>query len=233
MKDGGRVRVDEGVRDFVAADFRGGIASGGEYGDPFLGIVGIGCQHVDGVVLEQPSGGASHAISPESGERGAGHLDHATLLRPLQHKLWTLAQNWVALGMGDYGGDAAVAELRKTIRSLLGHAVITQLDQHVLRCVDGVAGGIGEDILHIVVGEMEVAAQTELQRIAYLLLQLGNQGLKIVAVVVVAIVGVWSGNLVRDAVGGGHAAHGDGGFPGLGAVVYFRKNMGMNVDHDL
>jgi hypothetical protein len=42
-----------------------------------------------------------------------------------------------------------------------------------------------------------------------------------------------SGDLVSDAVGSGHAAHGDGGFPGLGAVVYFRKNVGMNVDHDL
>jgi hypothetical protein len=38
---------------------------------------------------------------------------------------------------------------------------------------------------------------------------------------------------VRDAVGGSHAAHGDGSLPGLGSVVYFRKNVGMNVDHDL
>jgi hypothetical protein len=40
------------------------------------------------------------------------------------------------------------------------------------------------------------------------------------------------GDLVSDAVGGGHSAHGDGGFPRLGAVVYFRKNVRVNVDHD-
>jgi len=38
---------------------------------------------------------------------------------------------------------------------------------------------------------------------------------------------------VRDAVGGSHAAHRDGGIPGLGSVIYFRKNVGMNVNHDL
>jgi hypothetical protein len=40
------------------------------------------------------------------------------------------------------------------------------------------------------------------------------------------------GDLVGDAVGGGHSAHGDGGLPGFGAVIYFRKNVRMNVDHD-
>jgi hypothetical protein len=60
-----------------------------------------------------------------------------------------------------------------------------------------------------------------------------DQSLKISSVVVVAVVGVRRGDLVRDAVGGGHAAHGDGGFPGLRAVVYFRKNVGVNVNHDL
>jgi hypothetical protein len=38
---------------------------------------------------------------------------------------------------------------------------------------------------------------------------------------------------MRDAVSGRHAAHGDGNVPGFRAIVYFRKNMGMNIDHDL
>jgi hypothetical protein len=38
---------------------------------------------------------------------------------------------------------------------------------------------------------------------------------------------------MRDAIGGSHAAHGDGNIPRLRSVVYFRKNVGMNVDHDL
>ena len=69
MRDGGRGSPRRGRRRLRHRPqiSRGGIASGGEYGDPFLGIVGIRCQHVHGVVLEQPSGGASRAISPESG----------------------------------------------------------------------------------------------------------------------------------------------------------------------
>jgi hypothetical protein len=42
-----------------------------------------------------------------------------------------------------------------------------------------------------------------------------------------------SGNLVSDAVGGSHAAHGDRGFDGLGSIIYFGKNMRVNVDHGL
>jgi hypothetical protein len=49
----------------------------------------------------------------------------------------------------------------------------------------------------------------------------------------VAVVGMRRGDLVRDAVGGGHAAHRDGGFPRLRSVIYFRKNVGMNVYHGL
>ncbi len=49
----------------------------------------------------------------------------------------------------------------------------------------------------------------------------------------VAIVGVGGSDLVGDAVGRRHAAHRNGGFPGLGSVVYFRKDVRVNVDHDL
>jgi hypothetical protein len=79
---------------------------------------------------------------------------------------------------------------------------------------------------------MKVAAQAEGERSADPLLQVRDQSLKISAVVVVAVVGMWRGDLVGNAVGCRHPAHGDGRFPGRGAVVYFRKNMGMNVDHD-
>jgi len=58
-----------------------------------------------------------------------------------------------------------------------------------------------------------------------------NQSLEIRAVVVITVIGMRCCDLMRDAVSRGHAAHGDGDFPGLRSVVYFRKNMGVNVDH--
>jgi hypothetical protein len=54
VNDGSRVGLDEGVGYFFAADFRSGITTARENWNPFLGIVRIRCQHVDGVVLEQP-----------------------------------------------------------------------------------------------------------------------------------------------------------------------------------
>jgi hypothetical protein len=64
------------------------------------------------------------------------------------------------------------------------------------------------------------------------LLQMRDQTLQIFAIIVVAVVGVGRGDLVSDAVSGRGAAHGDRDIPGLGAVIYFGKNVGMNIDHD-
>ena len=40
------------------------------------------------------------------------------------------------------------------------------------------------------------------------------------------------GDHVLDAVGGGNAAHGLRDIPGFGAVVNFRQDMAVNVDHE-
>jgi len=60
---------------------------------------------------------------------------------------------------------------------------------------------------------------------------MGDQPLEIFAIVVVTVVGVGSGDHVSDAVGGRRAAHGDRNVPGFRSVVYFWKDVGMNVDH--
>jgi hypothetical protein len=161
VNDGLRVSLDESVRNFFAADFGGGFARRGEHGNTFLGIVRVRSQHVDGIMFEQPLRGAAHAFTPESGERRSRHLNHAPLLSPLHHPLRSLAQNRIAFGMRDHRSDAAVAQLRKTVCNLLRNAVVAQFDQHVVRAFDGIACGIGQHILQIVVGEMEVAAQAE------------------------------------------------------------------------
>jgi hypothetical protein len=58
-----------------------------------------------------------------------------------------------------------------------------------------------------------------------------HESLQIFAVIVVTIVGMGSSDHVRDAVGSGRSAHGDRDVPGLGSVIYFRKNVRMNVNH--
>ncbi len=232
MNDGVWITLDQRIGHIFAADFSRRVASGREDGDSLLGIVSVGGEYVDCIVFEQPVGGAAHSFAPESSERGAGHLDDAALFGPFHHALRTLAQNRIAFGMRDDGGDSAIAQLGKTFCDLLRHAVVAQFNQHVVRAFDGVARGVGEQVLQVVVGKMEVAAQGERERIAYESLEVRDEALKIRAVIVIAIVGVGRGNLMSDAIGGGHAAHGDGDFPGLRSVVHFRKNVRVNVDHD-
>ena len=54
--------------------------------------------------------------------------------------------------------------------------------------------------------------------------QIRQEPLQVIAIVMVTVVGVGRGNHVRDAVGGGHAAHGGANVPGFGTVMYFGKN---------
>ena len=60
---------------------------------------------------------------------------------------------------------------------------------------------------------------------------MGDQALQIFAIVVVALVGMRRDHGVLNAIRGGHAAHALGGFPVPGAVVYFRENVAVDVDH--
>ena len=62
---------------------------------------------------------------------------------------------------------------------------------------------------------------------------MSDQPLQIFAIVVIAVIGVGSGDHVRDAVGRRDAAHGDRDVPRFRAVIYFRKNVRMNIDHKL
>jgi hypothetical protein len=60
-----------------------------------------------------------------------------------------------------------------------------------------------------------------------------DQALQVFAVVVVARVGMGRDYGVLDAVGCRHAAHGLGGLPILGAVVYFGENVTVDIDHSV
>jgi hypothetical protein len=50
---------------------------------------------------------------------------------------------------------------------------------------------------------------------------------------VIPVVGMRTGDHVRDAVSSGRPAHGDANVPGFRSVVYLRKNVRMNIDHKL
>ena len=80
---------------------------------------------------------------------------------------------------------------------------------------------------------MKVAAQRDLRRVPDQFLQVGDESLHIFAIVVIPVVGVGTCDHVRDAVRRGRPAHGDADVPGFRSVVYLRKNVRMNIDHEL
>jgi len=51
------------------------------------------------------------------------------------------------------------------------------------------------------------------------------------AIVVVTVVGMWSGDNVLNAIRGCHAAHFFQQRPRIGAVIYFGENVAVNIDH--
>jgi hypothetical protein len=61
---------------------------------------------------------------------------------------------------------------------------------------------------------------------------MSEQSLQIRAIVMVTIIGVGRGNHVSNAIRRCCAAHGDGNIPRFWPVVYFWKDVGMDVDHE-
>jgi hypothetical protein len=56
--------------------------------------------------------------------------------------------------------------------------------------------------------------------------------MQIFTIVVISVIRMRRRHHVRDAIRRSGLAHGDGHVPGFRAVVYFRKNVRMNVDHN-
>ncbi len=110
------------------------------------------------------------------------------------------------------------------------NAVIAQFRQHIAAAFDGVTCGKEHRILQILVGKMEVAAQAKRRRWTDPLPQKIQRSSEEFAIVVVAVVGMWSGDNMLDTICGCHAAHFFSDVPGFGAVIYFRENVAVNVD---
>src|SRR5579859_1046545 len=159
-------------------------------------------------MLEQPEGGPSGALAPEPGESRSGHLNHASLFGPFDHALRIVAQNRIALRMGENHGDSTIPELKKRFVDLLRNAVIAELNQQIARTLDDIARRMGERILHIVKREMKVAAHKNFGSVSDELLQMSDQLLHILAIIVIAVVSMGAGHHVGNAISGGRAAHG-------------------------
>src|SRR5215469_326980 len=135
--------------------------------------------------------------------------------------------------MRNHRRDSKITKLQERIRCVLRDAVIAEFDQQVMRLADHVTRRIAEGILEILVREMKIASQQNLGRVTNERLQVRDGSPEVFTIVVVAVIRVWCRNHVADAVSRGCAAHGEADVPRFRAVVYFRKNVRMNVDHNV
>src|SRR5205823_4735472 len=102
--------------------------------------------------------------------------------------------------VSDHRSDPSVPQLQKTIGDLHWNAVVAQLHQQVIRIGNNVTLGAGEYGLKIVVGEMKIATEAKLGCLADELAKFFEQAGHILTIVVIAVIGVRSGNDVRDAI---------------------------------
>jgi len=234
LDDGSGVAFDQGIGILGSYNFLGDRPTGGKIWDAAFCVVSVGSENVDGGAVEEPAGDDLGAFAPEAGERRGRDLHQAALLGPFQDALWCLLEDGIALGMGEDGGQSAISEAGETFRKPCRDTEVAEFNQQVVSPADRVGVRVLEHAFQILEGKMKVASQSQLQWGfgSDFLLEVSEKAGKIGAIVGVAIIGVWGGDGMGDAVRRGHAAHFDGYVPGFRAVIDFGQKMAVDVDHD-
>ncbi len=161
FEDGLRVGEAETLGVGGAVAFGDVVAGFAHFGGAGGEVVGVGRQEVDPAVFEEFAG---HALGffAHLAEDGAGSdLDEHAVAHPLGEQGEVTLERGVAFGVGEDGGYAGVLEVVEGFADAGGDAEVGEFDEQVFFVVDGVAGGIGESVLDVVVAEMEVATLAE------------------------------------------------------------------------
>ncbi len=141
-----------------------------------------------------------------------------------------MQQDRIALRVGDDGTKARTEQAKDGIHEAHRRGVIAELNEQVARVVDRIAAGILQRVLHVLVGDVEIAAQRKLQprKAVAQLIEFQRES---VAVVLMLEISMRSSHNVAHAVVRGLLTHLQRGLPTLGAVVGAGQDVGVNVDH--
>jgi len=230
----------EGVVDAQAMGVGGAVFFGDDVvgslhaGDAGLGVVGVGGDEVDPAVGEQAVGHALGGFAHLAGHGVGGDLGKEADTHPLDQAPGIALQGWVALGVGEDGAHAGEAELVEGFIEVEREAVVGELGEQVLAAVDGELVRVGDGVLQVVVGHVEVATGAEDKGDGFGgegAAQLGEAAGVAFGVEVVDVVGVGCDDDVGDAVCDRDAGHGDRGFEVGRAVVQLGQQMVVEVDH--
>ena len=140
----------------------------------------------------------------------------------------------VALGVGENGNEPGELELVEGFVEAWREAEVRKFNEDIGAFVDGVLFRVGEGVLDVVVGHVEIAAGAEREGdggggegCAEFVEFGGVEG----GVEDITAAGVGGTDDVGDAVGSGHSCHGDGGFKVWGTVIERGQEMVVEVDH--
>jgi len=133
--------------------------------------------------------------------------------------------------MRDDYRHSTLPQFAEGLGHLLGDAVIAELHEKITGVVDDVSLRVGKGVLHVLIGQVEVAPQTDFRSISRKLLQVFDQSCQVFAVVMIAVIGVRRGDHVGNAVGGSCSTHLHAYVPGFRAIVDFGQDMGVDIDH--
>jgi hypothetical protein len=234
------VEGGEGVGDAEAVSVGGAVFFGDEgVGFAHAGgaggeVVGVGGEEVDPAVGEELVGEGLGFAAHLAEDGAGGDLDEEAVAHPLGQACGVALEGGVALGVGEDGDHAGVLEFVKGFAEGGGEGEVGEFDEEVGVLVEGVFGGVGEGVVDVFVEEMEVAAGGEGERDGLGFeggLEFSEAGVVEGGVEVPVAAGVGGGDDMGDAVIGGHAGHGDGGFEVGRAVVEGGEEMMVDVDH--
>src|ERR1019366_5410798 len=158
-----------------------------EAADPFVSnrqdrrtmprVVSVAGHNVNSVALKKPLCQSLRTTSPLAGKRTARNLDQAAIVDEIQHRVRSIQQNRVALGMGHDWHYAAADNAKDAFPDRRHKTEVVELDQQVIRVCDGIPQWMEDCVFDVVIGKVKVAPEAELQGIPAGSLQLLQHGL--------------------------------------------------------
>jgi hypothetical protein len=141
-----------------------------------------------------------------------------------------LLQQLIALRVGDYGQDAGHAHAFKHLCGVLKDDHVGELDHQIALVTHGVLGGVGDGVLNIVVGEVEIAAFVDTGMAASDVGEFFDALTDEIRLEGVLKIGMWGGDYIRRPGSGRHLQHRHAFLQAFGTVVQPIEDVAVDVD---
>ena len=201
-----------------------------QHGRAVFGVVGIAGDEMNEVAFEQLEGEGARCFAKPAQKGLAGNLEVAAFLDPTLECRQSLLEKLITLRVGDYGKDSGGAHAFEHLGGVLENDHVGEFDHQVGLVSDGVFGGIGNGILNIVEGEVEVAAFMNAGMTTCGLGEFFHAQTDQVWLKGVLEIGMRGGDYIRRPGVGRHTQHRHAFLQAFGTVVQPIEDVAVDVD---